>query len=74
MGLTSESSITVGAECTVSFSLPTGGRGHPMKWKARAVDVVVCGMDGFRVGLALAPLSSSDRALLDQFLGGKSVL
>jgi len=74
MGLTSESSIPVGTECTVTFSLPTGGRGHPMRWKGRAVDVVVCGMDGFRVGLTLAPLGSSDRALLEQFLGGKGAL
>jgi hypothetical protein len=70
LGLTSDLNVPVGTKCTVAFSLLVGAHGHPVKLNALAVDTVMSGFDGFRIGLSLLSVSADDRRLIEQFLAG----
>lgn len=70
LGLTSDLNVPVGTKCTVAFSLLVGTRGHPVQLNALAVDTVMSGFDGFRIGMALLSVSADDRRLIEQYLAG----
>jgi len=68
IAVVTETNVAFGSEATVGFSLPTGGRGHAMLLRGRVVDVVLCGLDGFRISLSLGQLPTDEARLIDQFL------
>lgn len=70
LGITSDLNVPVGTKCKIAFSLLIGPRGHPMQLNALAVDTVMSGFDGFRIGLSLLSVSPDDRRLIEQFLAG----
>lgn len=70
LGITSDLNVPVGTKCTIAFSLLVGPRGHRVQLNALAVDTVMSGFDGFRIGLSLLSVSPDDRKLIEQFLAG----